>query len=344
MNKKLLQKIISMGAERAAFGHFSSCIEVSRRYRPGERSKGYRWGELYRGQRAIRHEFDCPRLATRICELRTNRMLKYSNIERVLDRDMSSIELPIDLGKLMEQLQPKHGVKCEIHRKNVIHASGSDIQAGRFGTIHTSSRTGRVHCSINRLCSILRNDLQIDGMPTLEIDLASSQPYFLATLFPLPQLREAVSRGEFYVRINELLPLPINFENKAEYSCFKQSILSILYARPVHGYDYTEAAEYKHTHTITAFEQAYPGISTFLKKYRKTYGDIALPIAMQRLESRAFINGALKKLQSMEIPAIPIHDSILCRICDANCVEAIIRECLLEQVQIAPTLRKSKIA
>ena len=88
--------------------------------------------------------------------------------------------------------------------------------------------------------------------------------------------------------------------------------------------------------------EAYSGLIEFLEKYRRKHGKTALPIAMQRMESNVFINGILVTLQTLDIPAIPIHDAIMCRIEDAQKAEQIIYERLLESTKIQPTLRTSR--
>ena len=344
LNKMLLQKTISWKAEVLAFQYLKPHIETDGIYSPGKHSKGYRWGKPYYGQSAIRHPFKCHRLAERLRMIDAETRSTYTDIERALDADLENVTLPINLDKFLRTLPPKESVKSEQHRRNVIHASGYDIQKGRSAIVSTSERTGRVHNSINRLSSRLREHLELCGEPVLEIDLASSQPFFLATLFPSLALRDAVSCGEFYSRVNEQLASPVDFSDREAYAAFKTSILAILYARPIHGYDYTQSLNWRHRDSLVAIEKAYPGIISFIEKYRSCHGDTALPVALQRLESSVFIDGALMTLQGMGIPAVPIHDSILCRVRDAGIVEGIIYDKLLETTQLEPTLNKSKIA
>ena len=247
-----------------------------------------------------------------------------------------------DLPLFIKDLPPKLGVKCEQHRRTVIQKSAEDVINGNRGLITKSDKTGRIHCLPNRLCTYLRSELTLYGSEVVEIDLASSQPYFLATLFHSKPLSEAVSQGEFYHRINEQLNEPIDFNDKDAYSKMKRDVLAILYATPDKSFDYTKDPTWRSYPIVQAMGAAYIGLNEFLAQYRQTCGNTALPVAMQRMESNVFINGILVTLQSLGIPAIPIHDAIMCRTEDARKVEQIIYDTLLESTQIEPTLRTSK--
>lgn len=342
LNKQLLRQTISDGAERAALDHLKPFIEIDGSYKPGLKSKGYRWTEHYQDDCATKHSFTCPRLADRLNNYDVTCRHSYTEIERALDADMKHIGLPVDLDKFLQKLPPKASVKSEQHRKNVILASGDNIQRGQTGIISTSEKTGRLHCSVNRLCSHLREHLVLCGEPVLEIDLSSSQPYFLASLFPSQALVDAVSAGQFYSRVNEELDTPVNLTDTEAYGEFKMSILSILYARPINGHDYTQSSTWKHRKSLLALNDAYPGIIDFIQTYRTTHGDTALPIALNKLESSVFIDGVLMKLQSLGIPAVPIHDSILCRVSDSVMVEGLIYDELMASTGITPNLKLSK--
>jgi hypothetical protein len=343
LNMTKLRDQVSKRATEAAFKTFADLIEIDPHYKPKVRSKGYRWKSQFCGHGAEVQTFHCPRFKQHLRDVRGKARDDYGTIQRQLDEDLQGVRLEIsNLPIFIENLPPKPGVKCEQHRRTVIKKSAEDVINGNRGLITTSDKTGRIHCLPNRLCTHLRSELSLYGSEVVEIDLASSQPYFLATLFDNQTLKTAVSNGEFYHRINEKLINPIDFADKDAYGDLKQSVLSILYATPHPKHDYTQDPKWKRYPVVDAMSKAYDGLMEFIALYRRTHGATALPIAMQRLESEVFINTVLVKLQSMSIPAIPIHDAILCRIEDGHTAQEIIYHALMESTGIKPTIKPSK--
>jgi hypothetical protein len=340
LNKKLLQSLISLKAEKAAFSFLESLIEVDHSYTPGLASKGYRWRDDAQVGGAVLHKFHAPRLKKKLEDRNDQVRSSYSNLEMNLEADMKLIDLPVpNLAEIVDAIPPKRGVVSESHRKRVILASGMMIQRGNMGVIRSSANTGRVHCSVNRLSSILRGKLTLGGEKVGELDLASSQPYFLTTLFPSPTLREAVERGEFYPRINECMSFPCDFADRMVYGAFKQSVLAALYARPVNGVIYWKEPGNKCADILGAMDKTFPGIVEFLNRYRDKLGDTALPIALQRAESAVFIGQVLSNLQKKGVKAVPLHDAMLCQEDSFELVKKEISEALVKATGVEPLIR-----
>ena len=346
INKQRLRSLVTIHTERIAFAYFRDKVECDRHYEVGVHSKGYRLGKLLRGKRAIRHECHCPQFASKLFKIRQEAKRQYSNLQSYIDESMKGMSLEIDISSTVANLPPKAGVKDQIHRLNVIQASAYAIQQGDMGMVKVDQRSGRVYTSVNRLSKHLRRDLTLFGEQVCEIDLASSQPYFLCVQFQSPAMREAVSCGEFYQRINDSLDEPFNMDCPDSYGTLKQTVLAHIYANPTRPngkrYDYTESPTYKCRQVAGAMERSYPGINDFLRSYRAKHGDKALPVSMQKVESEIFIQQVLHELMLKDIPASPIHDSILCRISDAEKIEKLLEETLEEKTGIKPTLRREK--
>jgi hypothetical protein len=314
LNKMRLRSIVSRNAETEAFKFLAPFLEIDHHFRPGKESKGYRWRNEFQEAEVVPHTFHAPRFRKRLEGWKEEIRSTYSELEMILEGVMKLADLPVpNLAEIVAKLPAKPGVISEVHRKRVILSSGVMIQNGDMGLIRTSGRTGRVHCSINRLSSSLRGLLTLDGERVVELDLASSQPYFLTTIFRSPNLVEAVEAGEFYERINERLATPQNLSDGFIYGDFKQSVLAALYARPVNGFIYWKEAGNKCANILGAMDKAFPGMVSFLNQYREKMGDTALAIALQKAESGVFIGKILFNLQRKGVKAIPIHDAILCQ-------------------------------
>ena len=341
LNTALLNNTVSSAARLGAFEALNGHVEIDHHYCPELSCKGYRWAEPNRKQVALKHELDCPRFSLRLQKIDDLIRNQYTPLEQNLDRCIRSIALPVDTPSLVCGLPLKPGVKCEVHRRNVIQASGERIQDGEFGIVKTSKTNGRVYSCVSNLSSNLRKHLTLDGHQVVEVDLASAQPYFLADLWGSKEMKDAVSKGEFYTRMNERSSKPWDLANAENYKRYKQVILSILYAKRQTSFRYWGKDDYNHKPIIDAMEQCYPGVTSYLNGYGQTYGDNALAIAMQQAESKVFIGNILTSLQNLDIPAVPIHDSIMCRKCDTHLLEEIMRKHLVAATGIDPVLKIS---
>ena len=342
LNKTRLRETVSYKATEAAFSTFGGMIEVNHNYTPGVKAKGYRWSDELRKTGATAQSFYCPRFKESLKAIRDKVRGEYNPLQRRLDDDLKGIKLEIsNLPLFINNIPPKQGVKSESHRRTVIQKTAEDVMSGYRGIITGSETTGRIHCLPNRLSTHLRSELTLHGSDVVEIDLANSQPFFLATMFESSSLTDAVTAGEFYERINVQLATPLDLTDDDARGRFKQDVLSVIYATPNKGVDYTKLSTWKQADTAKAMEAAYSGITAFIDAYRRTHGKTALPIAMQRLESSVFIDGVLATLQTRGIPAIPIHDSVMCRMEDASEVEGLVCDALIGETGLNPIVKRS---
>ena len=342
LNKTRVRQTVSCNAAEAAFSTFGDMIEINHNYTPGVKAKGYRWNDEMREAGATAQNFHCPRFKERLRAIRDKYRGEYNPLQRRLDDDLKGIKLEIsNLPLFISNIPPKKGVKSESHRRTVIQKSAEDVISGYRGIITGSTTTGRIHCLPNRLSTHLRGELTLHGSDVVEIDLANSQPYFLATMFKSSSLTDAVTAGEFYERINDQLETPLDLTSDDVRGGFKQDVLSVIYATPNKGVDYTKLPTWKQAATANAMEAAFNGITKFIDAYRGAHGNTALPIAMQRLESSVFINGVLATLQTRGLPAIPIHDAIMCRTEDADEVEGVVYEALIGETGLSPIVKRS---
>lgn len=179
-------------------------------------------------------------------------------------------------------------------------------------------------------------------MGTVEVDLANSQPYFLAVLFTcIPHLQNSVTTGHFYADINAHLERPYDLDDKVyQYQEFKRLVLMMLYRHPKGNFEWWTSG--KVSQVMQATDRAFPGLNRAIDQYSAEHGPTALPRAMQRMESEVFIDKALPRLQGMGIPVGPIHDGFLCRAMDARVVEAILEDELIKATGLKPTLKTGK--
>jgi hypothetical protein len=165
---------------------------------------------------------------------------------------------------------------------------------------------GRVHTNFTTLKSFLRkNCLLINGEETYEIDISSSQIFFLCKLIKdndcgivnkeeFSFLKKLVISENFYQYIMDIT----NIKEKKE--C-KKIIYKILFGKNKENKE-------------IFFEKLFPTIYEFIKEYKKEMGDYkVLSHELQRYESNFLFNNLIKTIWIInpDINIITIHDSII---------------------------------
>ncbi|WP_136467790.1 hypothetical protein [Flagellimonas onchidii] len=87
----------------------------------------------------------------------------------------------------------------------------------------------------------------------------------------------------------------------------------------------------KHYHdnkTKRIMTRLYPESMAIIEKYKRKSSNRELAIAMQQKESEIYIDGVLRKLHEIGVPAISKHDSIIFHRRDLKTVESVIRDTL----------------
>ncbi len=329
-----------MKAVDASIEYLRPYIEIEPSYAAGRYSKGYRWNDHYSDEEAVEHVVSCPRFKLSLERHDQRVFAAYGELEAgVADAQKAVTIAAWEIESVIQSLPPKPEVCSETHRKNCLRYEASKIQMGEMGHVKLSSNNGRIYCSVNRLSSALRKILFIDGVEVVELDLASSQLYFLTALFPSKELIEAVKAGEFYQRVNEQMRNPVSFLDPVGYTEFKKSILAALFVRVVNGCQYWKHEGSRTFLIIEAMEKAYPGLPRFLAQYREAKGPTALAIELQRMESDVMVKGVVGLLQREGEKVIPIHDAIMCRETSLERVKEEMREQLIRRVGIDPKIR-----
>ena len=319
---------------------FMPYLEIHHSYQVGNYSKGYRWIESLRNQECVCHILQCPNFKRHLANVSHKHLVKLGPVAQRVYRDLLLIGCDItDIPGFLNSLPDKPGTKNETHRRAVIGASIYRIRDKSYGGISRDANH-RMHHALTRTPRTVRTHLRLAKEEAVELDLANSQPYFLASKFRnVPGLACSVCEGRFYADINQYLPCPydlLNTEGKGE---LKRQCLMRIFARPIYGYEWYEKPDSPTFMITTAMDAAFPGLPACLNRYRLQYGNTSLACAMQRLESSVFIDTALPELQNRGIPAIPIHDSILCRKSDAGQVALCLERELLKATGLRPVLR-----
>lgn len=333
--KRIITPAAWRHAKKALYPHW----DVDASYLTNCFSMGYRWKAEWLRQGCTPHLISCPRFKERLTHLRAKEIEKMCPIELRIYLDLLEIKCTIeDIPSFLRSLPDKPGTKCENHRRSVIRGSIQQIIDQNY-EITLRGTNGRLYHPLTRTPREVRRHLTIAGERAVEVDLANSQPYFMAAIFPnVRGLAESVSNGTFYKDVNAAHCHPWNLDDPCCKAELKRVILQCLYGKTSDREKWNNAPESKNARTERALEKAFPGLLRNIKDYA-IKGETALANEMQRAESWVFIDDVLPKLQALGIPAIPVHDSILCRESDAPRVREILTNQLFLRTGIPAKVR-----
>jgi hypothetical protein len=314
-------------------------LEIDQSYQNEKYSKGYYWPNDP-PKNSIEHIFNCPNFKKRLDDIHEKQFAALRPIEHGVFADMQTLECTIpDIDHFIRTLPPKAGTKSELRRESCYLNSIYQIHDGTHN-IGKRGRTNRLYHSLTCTPKLVRQCLKLAGERAVEVDLANSQPFFMALIFPgVPGLIGSVCAGTFYEDINVHLSTPYDLTHPDQKQDLKKRSLSCLYAKDKGRFLAKLKAESDSALFLRALDKAFPGLPQSIEAYAKKYGEKALAHEMQRRESSVFIDQAIPRFQELKIPAIPIHDSILCRESDADAVKQILESILFGITGRRPTLR-----
>ena len=341
LHSPTVKEAISAAAWQEAREKLGHLMEIDHSYQVSERSKGYRWNESLRNQDCIAYIIRCPAFKRYLASVMANRLANLGPVEQQVNRDLRLLDCGIhDIENFLRSLPDKPGTKNEAHRRSVFKASILQIFDRSYGRI-SRDRNGRIHHALTRTPRDVRKQVTLAEEEAVEIDLANSQIYFMAPFFggSVPGLACSVCEGTFYADINRQLDCPFDLSDSEEKGALKRQCLMRIYAKPLHGFAWYEKPGSTAEKITGAMDAAFPGLPKCLDEYRFRHGATSLANAMQRRESSVFIDTVLPALQRQGIPAIPIHDSFLCRKSHAEQVARSLEDELVRATGLHPLLR-----
>lgn len=182
----------------------------------------------------------------------------------------------------------------------------------------------RLHTPVSNLAKDLRAFVGLDSKaagPLYEIDARNSQPAILAALAVSElgtadalHLASICAEGNFYEETHEIVK-GRGFISDAERELWKET----MFASWVYG-----DLEDMDNRACKALARAFPTVDAWIRKHKEK-GTAALPCAMQRKEAAIWIDGLAPLLESRDIRAVTIHDSVLVSEADRDTVHALLR-------------------
>ncbi len=194
LNSTLLQKFIYEYRNYLDYLIFHDVIKCNNRYKPGERSKGYRLRQEYKGQ-VIFATIQNPVLIRKLkgYKWETSTTKNYIYLKKWMDG------LEIDFNSALDHIQTqyayrmhhpearewdfkKNRYKDPVEQYNSANINIYYLKDKRF-YFFVDPNVGRLHTNLTNIQSDLRNFITWKGQKLTSIDISNSQPYLSSKLF-----------------------------------------------------------------------------------------------------------------------------------------------------------------
>jgi len=303
-------------------------IECDHEYQTGWKATGYRLAEPVRQLPVERIFVEDPFILKNISERET---LRYK-VHRWLKKNLFRITIaPYDDGFIHEvakrSVEENSGKKTLEEKTKLYRAMLRLVDEGEFRcSVGNNSR--RFYTNITGMKRELRSLLRVDDLPLAEIDLANSQPLFLAVL-----LNEKGVEAKKYIELCEEGLLYDHFQDRfgkpVTRDKIKRQFLTVFYGSNCFTGRVKEI-----------LETEFPAVAEYVHKSKRKKSN-RLAIRMQQAESRFFVRTVAERMMNErpEMFVATIHDSVLCLSADVDYVETVVKD-EFAKIGVSPTLRK----
>lgn len=250
---------------------------------------------------------------------------QYNAIKEYIINISHRLTLSDKTQNILQEIDPKHHLKLNLNLFNFLN---KDFNA-------FTDKAGRWYHFATLCKRELRRALLIDGEETVELDVRSSQPLLMINLYKedceeKQKYINLFKNGDFYFALAAALgfrDIANKLHDNETRKKFKQRVLcEIFYDR--------EKSRYK---LWAAFLAAFPILGQLVREIKKQK-DEHFAVKMQRAEADLIVTQVIDHLRLRDIPALPIHDSILCRKADKNLISELIEKAYIDFIGIAPQI------
>lgn len=289
-------------------------------YEVGKKAKSYRLAPKFWAAQPF--EIAAPKLAQRIdrCFTRSSYAGMKSPAHKWIVESFKATSFSPDAASA---LAARAFATPDARHRAENHAANVQTQRVRF---HVSKSSGRIYHSVANLPKMLRQELLIDGEATAEIDISCSQPSLLASLYLLDDLAHVAERQEYL----DLLLSGTFYEQLAPGKDWDRAKIKTAFFNQIAYGSYYCSGKYE---LLPPFTQRFPILAGAMASVKKE-GNKELPIKMQKLEADVVIAGACAECAKGQLKVLPVHDSLICKVSEAEMVAGIFKRNWDAQTQI----------
>lgn len=333
LNHGFLQKIIGSRYSMAAIRILIRCrvIECINEYDPNKGlSKRYRLSRKFRSSPCKDHDAS-ERLSKRIYRFGKKplprHLARLKAPHRFIRDNLQKITFHPNAHVFLDCLDRETRGKYRHHYRRIVDGQWY---------FNVSRLTHRVTHNVTQLPKKLRNYVLLDGMPTAEVDIKCSQPFFLYSLCPRnsdeakeerARFGEAVATGSFYEFLNAHSSRPRDLTDVDARSKLKVKI----YEKVLFG-----KWNLNRNPLLRTFIDLFPILARKIRRIKQR-NHTCMTRRLQRNEAKIMIENVVEGLRTEHprIKVISIHDCLLCRADEAE----LMREFMCHRIERAIGLR-----
>jgi hypothetical protein len=320
-------------------------VECDNSYVAGGGCLGYRITEVYPTSDLLRYELTSSVLHKKFCKQERQRLCGVRQYHFLWKWFRTELSIDVDHAQSI----------IDDNDLSMAHMLAVDAISSNRWRFRVDNAGGRLHTNFTNLKRELRAACRYQGMPLAEIDIRSSQPYFLSLILAeyirnthnlshhdIQQLYQGMDVPEHLSDVHRYILL---LSAGTFYSDYRQSLYTLTERKM--SIRETKKAFYRaaygrgirHTVEVRALQRQYPTLYAAIDKAKvRNYKDLA--IGLQRVESDAVL-GAICRRITRELPKAPlytIHDSVMTTHEYADQVRDIMTSELLYITGIPPVL------
>jgi hypothetical protein len=320
LNIKLLRKVIHPKYLQTILSNLIewNIIECDGSYIPGVKAKGYRLSTKYHNMDFRVLGISDIKFANKLNTIEEKNMDILTETQLAIYNNMEYFGIDIDKADMLLD-------NMDISSSEYISIKLSiDRIKNRDYFFNTDLKTGRVFHNYSNMKRELRSCLTIGNKTLVEVDIANSQPYFLAMLLKGDSLdiklyKELCISGKIYDYLMVL------FKRDREY--IKKQFLTLLFCK--NHWDFK---------LKSSFIEHFPNVYKFIEQ-QKFDDNSQLAIMLQKAEADIMIGVISARLLSNDIKFITVHDSVMVSSDDIDNTVKIMKECFIETYGDCPFLR-----
>jgi len=236
-------------------------------------------------------------------------MCRYSiNVQNTLNVKLGEI------GTYIEVIEPQ----IKTHKMRTRIRNAARVLHHKSGHARRGSKVNRIFSTFAHAPRITRSCFQLDGNECYSFDMSSCHPVLLANELGDIDLLERCYDDSFYQELMEITGTTRR-KSKTYWNIYAQG------PNEPEWWDNKTRAIQDHMRVY------YP--TTFNHVWQeKTEDHKPFSQYLQNLESGIFVDSILRQIKEQDACALTVHDSIVCKHCDANIVEEIMQQVLTETI------------
>jgi hypothetical protein len=311
----VIENLLSLGLiERDNIYSVSEGKTLAYRLTPKTEEKPEKWRVKYTGK-----------LIARVNNKESDSLLSQDNnlFNQAVYRNLKTVTL----SESAEELAKKFGGNDFF----AAYAHLTEIESGNI-FFKEDKKSGRRFHNLTCMPRQSRSAILIDGEPTTEVDFSACHPWLCLSFYESGFEKE---KREYHAALNEgfykflAKKIGSDISTDEKYQKFKIGCIAQIF------YDYPRQND---SSKLAAFKQLFPHLHEIIES-EKHISNSDFSIKLQGMEADLMFDGVFFRLLSEDIPAIPIHDAVICKKRHAGRVRLIMEQEFITKYGYRPEVK-----